>query len=93
MRPPVDTAAVSFVATGPAKQAFDVDARDQTVHESRRTARNVYPSWTGTGAQEVATVKMTGEAKGLGRCSPVQANELVTIFPECPEIARRAAVP
>jgi hypothetical protein len=77
MRFPVDTSAMSFVSAGPAVPSVDYDTKQQKIDANGVPINQVDLFGVSDGSREVITVKVSGEARGLGQFTPVKVTDLV----------------
>lgn len=77
MRLPIDTSAVKFVSLRPAEVDVDFTTKAPKTDEQGRTLHKVHLVAVGAKDQDIITVRVAGEPKGLSEFTPVKVHDLV----------------
>jgi hypothetical protein len=77
MRLSVDTSVMRFISSGPPEPTLDFETRAPKLDDEGRAIFQVHLFVVVAGGQELMTVKVAGEPKGIGEFTPVKVSELV----------------
>ena len=77
MRLSVDTRVMRFISSGPPEPALDFETKAPKLDDEGRSIFQVTLFVVVAGGQELMTVKVPGEPKGIGEFTPVKVTELV----------------
>ena len=77
MRLPVDTTTARFMAAGPPEPSLDFDTKSPKTDDNGQVVYQVSILCVAPGTQELITVKVAGEPKGVGEFTPVKIVDLV----------------
>lgn len=77
MRLPIDTTAVRFVSAGAPEVDVDFSTKAPKTDEQGRPLYKVHLVAVGAGGQDIITVRVAGEPKGVGEFTHVKVHDLI----------------